>query len=168
MTANKIDEHKQKNHTCCFTGHRPQKLHLPENEVRSLLKKAIQQAISDGFTIFISGVALGVDLWAAEIVLDEKTKNQDIQLWCASPYKGFELRWRESEQNSYNKIMETADYVKYVCKRYVPSCFQTRNIYMVDRSCRVIAAFNGEKGGTKNTIDYALKKDVEVINIFDK
>lgn len=39
MTADKIDEHKQKNHTCCFTGHRPQKLHLPENEVRSLLKK---------------------------------------------------------------------------------------------------------------------------------
>jgi hypothetical protein len=36
---------------------------------------------------------------------------------------------------------------------------------MVDSSCRVIAAYNGTKGGTKNTIDYALSKGLEVVNI---
>lgn len=29
---------------------------------------------------------------------------------------------------------------------------------MVERSARVIAVYNGELGGTKNTIDYANKK----------
>ena len=36
---------------------------------------------------------------------------------------------------------------------------------MVDTSNRVIAVFNGEKGGTLNTINYAKRKNVEVINL---
>ncbi len=38
---------------------------------------------------------------------------------------------------------------------------------MVDRSARVIAAYNGESGGTKNTIDYAKRRGIEIINILD-
>ena len=33
---------------------------------------------------------------------------------------------------------------------------------MVDHSAHVIAVFNGEKSGTKNTIDYAKKRGVEI------
>lgn len=33
---------------------------------------------------------------------------------------------------------------------------------MVDHSDIVIGIFNGEKSGTKNTIDYALKQGLEV------
>ena len=33
---------------------------------------------------------------------------------------------------------------------------------MVVHSARVIAVFNGERGGTKNTIDYAHRNDIKV------
>ena len=33
---------------------------------------------------------------------------------------------------------------------------------MVDHSAHVIAVFNGEKSGTKNTIDYARKCEIEI------
>ena len=33
---------------------------------------------------------------------------------------------------------------------------------MIDHSSRIIAIYNGEKGGTKNTIDYAQKKGVDI------
>ena len=36
---------------------------------------------------------------------------------------------------------------------------------MVDRSNLVIAVFNGQKSGTKNTVDYAKRKDVKVVNV---
>ena len=36
---------------------------------------------------------------------------------------------------------------------------------MVDRSNLVIAVFNGQKSGTKNTVDYAKKKNVQVVNV---
>lgn len=38
---------------------------------------------------------------------------------------------------------------------------------MVNRSNLVIAVWNGEKSGTKNTIDYAVRKGVEVINVLE-
>nr|DAO60991.1 MAG TPA: hypothetical protein [Caudoviricetes sp.] len=36
---------------------------------------------------------------------------------------------------------------------------------MVNHSARVIAVFNGEKSGTKNTIDYAVRVGVPVVRI---
>jgi len=151
---------------CCFTGHRPEKLHLPERKVKKLLEEEIKKAVEDGFYTFITGMARGIDMWAGEIVLNLKKHNSDIHLICTPPYEGFEKRWDISEQKLYHKILEKADYTKYICEHYSRSCFQIRNCYMVDHSKKVIAAFNGESGGTKNTIAYANKKGVEVINIF--
>ena len=39
---------------CCFTGHRPEKLSLPEEEVIAWLEAEILKAIDDGFVTFIS------------------------------------------------------------------------------------------------------------------
>ncbi len=151
---------------CCFTGHRPEKLHMPESKVKALLEKAVIQAVDDGFLTFISGMARGVDIWASEIVLELREENSDIHLICTPPYKGFEKRWSLSEQRLYNTILENADYVKFISEHYYKACFQVRNIYMVDHSQRVIAAYNGSSGGTRNTVIYANRKGVETINIF--
>ena len=76
-----------------LTGHRPERLEIPEPEVISSLKEEIHQAIADGFQTFISGMARGVDLWAAEIVLALRDEGEAVRLICASPYQGFESRW---------------------------------------------------------------------------
>ncbi len=161
-----IDELKK--HRCCFTGHRPHKLGVSEEKAKNLLWQAIKQAIADGYVTFISGMAQGIDIWAAEIVIEERKTNSDIHLICAVPHPNFESRRTENEKKLYNQILKQADFIKIVSEHYFGGCYQVRNEYMVDRSNRVIAAYTGEKGGTKNTIDYARKKCVEVINIFDK
>ncbi len=150
---------------CCFTGHRPEKLYLSAAEVKKLLKEAILEAVDDGFLTFFSGMSRGVDMWAAEIVLELKKENSNICLICASPYEGFEKNWKAEERALYENIIKNADCVEYICEKYSYSCFQIRNIYMVNRCQRVIAAYNGESGGTKNTLAYAYKQDVEVVNI---
>ncbi len=38
---------------------------------------------------------------------------------------------------------------------------------MVDRSSLLIAVWNGQPSETKNTIDYADRKDVKVVNVLD-
>lgn len=40
-----------------------------------------------------------------------------------------------------------------------------RNKFMVDNSSLIIALFNGLSGGTKTTIDYALKQGLELVII---
>ena len=151
----------------CFTGHRPEKLNISERKVKELLKTAIIDAINDGYITFISGMARGIDIWSAEIVLELKKKFPEIHLICAIPYDGFEKRWDTADQERYNYILERADYIKYVCDHYSIQCFQIRNVYMVNHSNRVISAYNGAKGGTKNTIDYATRQGKEIINILD-
>jgi len=91
-------ENTKRLHRCCFTGHRPEKIGMSGEEIKQRLRLAIKDAINDGFTTFISGMARGVDMWAAEIVLDERKNNEQIKLIYASPYKGFEERWEIGEK----------------------------------------------------------------------
>ena len=155
----------KKAHRCCFTGHRPEKLILSEAEIKSLLEKAIDTAVQNGFTTFISGMAPGVDIWAAETVLAKKKSNNTIRLICAVPYPDFGVKRSFAEMQRYDRIIENSDYIKYVSTHYFPGCYQVRNEYMVDRSSLVIALFNGQNSGTKNTVDYASSKGIKVINL---
>lgn len=155
-------ESEKRLHRCCFTGHRPEKLTFSEQNIKISLEREIKRAIHDGLTVFITGMARGVDIWAAEIVLRLREEGQPIRLICAIPYEGFELNWSVDWQSRYYDILNKADFVRFICQRYTRNCFQIRNEWMVDHSIRVIAVFNGEHGGTKNTIDNAYKTKVNV------
>ena len=159
------NEAELRKHRCCFTGHRPEKLHKPEEQIKKDLEVAILQVVDDGFVTFISGMARGVDIWAAEIALRLRESNPAIHLVAASPYRGFENRWSADWQSRYNAILQHADLVRFVCPSYSRDCFQRRNEWMVDRSSRVIAVYNGEPGSTRNTIEYAKAKKVECISV---
>ena len=87
-------EAEKRMHRCCFTGHRPEKLQAPEDAVTAALEKEIRQAIADGFNVFITGMARGVDIWAAEIVLRLRDAGEAVRLICACPYQGFERGWK--------------------------------------------------------------------------
>ena len=76
-------EAEKRMHRCCFTGHRPEKLQEPEDAVTAALEKEIRQAIADGFNVFITGMARGVDIWAAEIVLRLRDAGEAVRLICA-------------------------------------------------------------------------------------
>ena len=106
---------------------------------------------------------MGTDIWAGQIVLRKKESNPDIHLIAATPWPGFARRWNEEWQNQYNDLLRQADITVSVCDHYHKGVFQQRNVWMVDRSNRVIAYYNGTPGGTKNTIDYAEKKGIEVV-----
>ena len=150
---------------CCFTGHRPEKLHIDEENVKIKLDRSIDKAILDGYTTFIVGMCRGIDLWAGEIVIKKKANNPSLQLVAAIPHENFERPWSRKDKLLYYEVLENADTVKVISDTYFKACYQKRNIWMVDHSSRVIAAYNGERGGTKNTIDYAQRQNIEIINI---
>ena len=70
---------------CSFTGHRPQKFPWRYNEsdpacvaLKETLADQITQLYETGYTEFLTGMALGVDLWAAQIVLDLRRKKRGL------------------------------------------------------------------------------------------
>lgn len=158
-------EAEKRIHRACFTGHRPEKLQQTEKEICKGLEQEIRKAIDSGIYVFITGMARGVDIWAAEIVLRLRNEGQNVKLICAGPYEGFERGWSHDWQQRYNAVLRSADLVRFICPGYSRACFQIRNEWMVDHSALVIAVFNGQPSGTKNTIDYAKRKGVAYRNI---
>ena len=150
-----MTESEKRMHRCCFTGHRPQKLRRSETEIKADLESAIKQAITDGYPPFITGMAYGVDIWAGQIVVRLRKSNPALHLIAAVPFRGLEDRWSSDWKRAYQELLEQADLVKTSCPGYNVGAYQRRNEWMVDHSSRVIAVFNGEPSGTKNTIDYA-------------
>lgn len=161
------------NKTCCFTGYRPKSLPFGYDEgaegckrLKALLTESIEKQITEnGVTHFISGMAMGVDIYAAEAVLELKEKYPHITLECAIPCETQANRWSEGWRNRYFDIIYRSDDAQMLQTHYTSDCMMKRNKYMVDNSDVVIAVWNGEKSGTRNTVDYALKNGKKVIII---
>lgn len=152
--------------TCCFTGHRPEKLNIPRETAKKLLETAIEAAFSDGFTEYITGMARGIDIWAAEIVLELQKEFPYVRLICAIPFEGFEKGWEKAWKEKYIQILHEADEIHYISEEYSREVFQKRNEWMVEQASLVIACYNGEAGGTRNTLKYAEKQNISIRNVF--
>lgn len=157
--------------TCCFTGHRPQKLGYGENsiqcdELKGRLEELIKNLIEkEGVTHFISGVALGVDTYAANIVLNLKAQYPGITLECAIPCETQAVKWNERDRDIYYDLLAKCDKETLLQQNYTSDCMQKRNEYMVDNSDYVIAVWNGKPSGTGNTVKYAQKNKKAVLLI---
>lgn len=155
--------------TCCFTGHRPQKLGYGENsiqcdELKNRLEELIIELIEkEGVTHFISGVALGVDTYAANIVLKLKSNYPMITLECAIPCETQAVKWNERDRDIYYDLLSKSDKETLLQQKYTSDCMQKRNEYMVDNSDCVIAVWNGKPSGTGNTVKYARKNNKVVL-----
>ena len=149
--------------TCCFTGHRPKKLNFNNIFIlKQKLKNSIIVAINCGYENFISGMALGCDMLAADIVL-ELQKIYPIKLECAIPCVNQTEFWKEEDIKNYKRILRKANKITYTSNaKYYNGCMQKRNKYMVDNSSRIIAVFNGTPGGTMQTLKYAESKNLEI------
>lgn len=165
-----------KEKTACFTGHRPEKINAvlgydspALNMLKSMLYYQVQLAIEEGYEYFISGVARGVDLWAAGYVLDLKKKYPYIKLICAQPFKDHSERFKGKDLWDLSTVLSKADEVVNVSENYSYNCYKLRNYYMVDHSSRVIAVVDDLKSGTGQTINYARQKGAElrILNVGD-
>ncbi|MCI8422268.1 MAG: DUF1273 domain-containing protein [Lawsonibacter sp.] len=154
---------------CCFTGHRPDKLPwgVREDDPRCLalknrLDQALERAVQEGCRHFICGMARGCDLYFAEGVLALRERRTEVRLECARPCQTQADRWPEAERRRYQSILDRCDFETLVQHNYDRGCMMRRNRYMVDRSARIIAVYNGiPKGGTAQTLLYALGKGLK-------
>lgn len=158
---------------CAFTGHRPKSFPWKNNEadpgcvlLKEILAEQIKLLADRGVTDWLSGMAQGVDLWAAEIALGLKKKNPALHLHCILPCEGQERKWPASERERYHSILRQADEVIYMNREYHDNCMLERNRYLVDHSSVLLAVYNGtHRSGTGMTVRYAKRLGREVIVI---
>ena len=160
--------------TCCFTGPRPARLPMNGNEysaeIASLkvkLRSAVIDAYNEGFRFFISGMAEGFDLFAAETVLELKSSLDGIALVAALPYSDVQKNHSSAVSKRIEKILSKADFVVSISEKYITGCEHNRNKYMVYNSSRIIGYYNGLSGGTAHCWNCALESGLEMVNLYE-
>jgi len=137
-----------------FTGHRPNKLggyNLPNPTYIHVCQQIDKQLRELNPKKVISGMALGVDQWAAYIAI-----KLGIPFIAAIPFEGQEKKWPDSSQKTYNRLLSKAYDIVYVSSPgYSAHKMQVRNQWMVDQCDTLIAIYDGSKGGTGNCVEYA-------------
>lgn len=122
---------------------------------------AILQAIELGATHFLCGNAIGVDTWAAELVIRQKKQHPTLFLEIALPFAGHNER-----VIACRVVCQAADWVHVVgnakCHR---AAFYQRDRYLVDHSDLLIAVGSPVFGGTARTVQMARAKGIPVLPI---
>jgi len=147
-----------------FTGHRPEKLggyKLPNDTYIRVCQK-IDAALKElKPEKVITGMALGVDQWAASIA-----HKLGIPFLAAIPFEGQENAWPESSRVTYRLLRKLAAEEVIVSQGgYSVDKMQVRNIWMVDNCTNLIAVWDGTKGGTGNCVEYAKSANREIYYI---
>lgn len=160
--------------SCCFTGYRPEKFGFQfsvKDERYCILVRRLYTAIADmlekGCTVFYTGMAMGFDILAAEHVVTLRLARKDLKLIAVVPFKGQESGWPKEWQDRYREIIKECDEVIILSDSYHKWVYSKRNRYMVDRSRFVVTYFDGKDGGTKSTVQYAVKNGRELLNIYE-
>ena len=158
--------------TCCFTGHRPDKLPWGDwekapacQDLKRRLNQAVESAYADGCRHFICGMALGCDMYFAAAVIALRRRYHDVTLEAAIPCASQADRWNAAQRALYDSMLAECDEVSILQHGYTPDCMQARNKYMVDSSAVLLACFDGRPGGTMNTILYARRQGVQTVII---
>lgn len=144
------------------TGHRPDKLggwdarHPIVVSVKTALRLALA---SHAPSSLVTGMALGVDQWAAEEAIQ-----LGISFTAAVPCDDFDGTWPALSRLSYSKLLAQARDVVIVSPGpYKPWKLQRRNEWVVDHCQKLLAVHDGSPGGTWNCLAYAAQvhRDVD-------
>ena len=158
--------------SCCFTGHRPNKLSWGYNEadprclaLKRRIADAVETAYEGGFRHFLCGMAQGCDWYFCECVLALRQRRPEVTLEAASPCPTQAGAGPRAQQERYARLVAACDVETMVSSVYSPACMLRRDRYMVDHAALLIAAFNGTAGGTRYTVEYAMRQGIAIVDL---
>ncbi len=146
-----------------FTGYRPQKLPFFSEDdpmcvdLKQRIYKEIEKLHEGGAVDFYSGMALGVDIWCAEAVLELRKKYPEVKLTAVIPCRGQESKWSAADQRRYHEVLGQCSKVLCLSEKYTSDCMRKRNAALVELCDVLLAVFDGKPGGTKQTVDLAAR-----------
>ena len=160
---------KARQESCCFSGHRPEKLPWREDEsdprcleLKTRIAAALDRAYDKGYRNFLCGMARGCDWYFCEQVIQLRKRRAGVYLEAAIPYPEHGNGWSEENRRRYQTLLAACDEQFMVSTHYHRGCLQKRDRYIVDHASLLIAAFNGQPGGTQYTMRYAIRQGIEV------
>lgn len=145
--------------TCAVTGHRI----LYTGFDRLKLKEFFLKIIEIGFDNYLIGMALGFDTECFN-VLEEIRQEKPIKIIACIPCLNQDYKFNKEQKMEYQRMLNSADEKVYLSKEYTKNCMIKRNKYMVDNASLLVSYLKHDFGGSYNTVKYAEKQNVQIIN----
>ena len=143
-----------------FTGHRTYR-----GAAADALRRTVGELYARGFRTFLSGMAVGFDLAAAEAVLELRERMPGVRLVAAVPFRGQEMRFSPADRERFRRVLAEADSVEVLAPAYHRGCYAVRNDFLVDNARVLVAWYDGSPGGTRHTVSRALRRGLEFVNL---
>jgi uncharacterized phage-like protein YoqJ len=142
--------------TIVVSGYKGHELGIFDQNHRGIyyIKKAIEQRlrllIEEGLEWVIVSGQLGVELWAAEVVLHLKIEFPQVQLAVLTPFLQQEERWQEATQMYYRDIVQQADFHDSISRRPYDSPVQLKqkNEFLISKADGLLLLYDEEKPGS--------------------
>jgi uncharacterized phage-like protein YoqJ len=157
-------------HSLCFTGHRPEK--LPEGEaleaLLGALEHAIESAVDLGFDRFYTGLADGIDYYAARYLFGLRS-TRPLRVIGVQPCADFHevYRYFGHDTNRLEEMLGQADEVIVLPgNRFDKDVYRARNYYMVEHSSALIAVCDNSRSGSMQTLRYAKQLGLAYCRLF--
>lgn len=157
--------------SACFTGHR--NINEDTEILGEILYNVLEYYIKNhGLTDFYAGGAVGWDTLAELTVLKLKKKYPHIRLHLVLPCSNKEqtAKWSAEQQKDFNTILSLADTTEYTSENYCINCMKIRNKKLVEYAdiCFCYMNINNKRSGTAQTVNISAKKNISILNFFQK
>lgn len=144
-----------------FTGHRTCRM-----EACGSLREVIEGLYARGMRTFLSGMAVGFDLAAAEaVVACRADTSPGLRLVAVVPFAGQPARFGAYDRIRYERLLAAADKVVVLSDSYHRGCYAARNDYLTNHASVIVAWYDGSPGGTQYTVRRAVALGREVRNL---
>lgn len=161
----KIDKSK----TVAIKGHMNDSCLLTNREVLSEeIETIILKYYSQGYTYFMSGMAIGFDLLAAEAVIRLQPLYSGLKLIAAIPFPEHSKHYNDEDKRRYENILQQCEATILVNLEKHWGSYQRGVDFLIDQSSCIIAYFDGiRRGSTEYTVEHAKLRRMPLSNVFD-
>jgi len=155
--------------TCAFSGHRKGDFDrsLAGILLARKLDDAISRAIDAGCVNFLTGMAMGFDIFAAEQILAAGRDCPEIRLFAILPFRHMARKFPAHWRRRFDRVLMEAESAVVLSENHIPGCYYERNRFLINNSARLICYYDGmPKSGTAHTHCLAVENNHEIVNLF--
>lgn len=106
-----------------------------------------------------------MDMFAAEAVVELRKQHPEVILEMVSPFDDQASKWPEEYRARHDLLFELADITTATSHIYTKSAMFIRNRYLVNNADLLLAAYDGQPGGTAMTCELARRYNVPIMKI---
>ncbi|XKI13357.1 putative SPBc2 prophage-derived protein YoqJ [Sporosarcina sp. ANT_H38] len=160
------------------TGYKPHELGIFDDKhpgvrfIKKALEKRLVALLDDGLEWVITSGQLGIETWAAEVVIDLKKEYTDLKYAIITPFTDQEKNWNDMKKEKYHSIITRADYHTSLTKRpyEAPWQFIEKDKFFMRNSDGMLIVYDEENDGSprfvkKSAEKHAERSDYQVLTI---